>query len=124
VAIQNIGLITSHGFVSFNANRWFADWRSTGTDIIREKRPDLHAWVTSQSWGKMDADFINVIHGNIYVAKNNGIIPRATIQRTAKWVGGDPNPGKAIGVDEGNMTVEPGCYFYKQVSRAVSQGWL
>jgi hypothetical protein len=122
-AMKNLGLITSHGFVSFGANRWFADWRSAGTDILREKNPKLHAWVTSQSWGKMDVDFINVIHGNIYSAKNNGIIPWAAIQRPAKWVGGDPNPGKAIGVDEqGNFTVEPGYYYYKQVSRAGQPG--
>lgn len=122
-AMKNLGLITSHGFVSFNPNRWFADWRSTGTDILREKNPRLHAWVTSQSWGKMDADFINVIRNNIYVAKTNGIIPWAAIQRPAKWVGGDPNPGKAIGIDEqGNFTVEPGYYYYKQVSRAGQPG--
>jgi hypothetical protein len=73
----------------------------------------------------MDADFINVIRGNIYVAKANGIIPWAAIQRPAKWVGGDPNPGKAIGIDEqGNFTVEPGYYYYKQVSGAGQPGML
>lgn len=122
-AVENIGLITSHGFVNFHAGRWFADWRSTGNDIIREKRPGLHSWVTSQSWGKMDVSFIQTMHGNIYVAKVNGIIPWAAIQRPAKWVGGDPNPGTAFNVrEDGSYTVEPGYYYFKQVSRAGQPG--
>src|SRR5690606_10825460 len=117
-------LITSHGFVSTGKpGRWFADWRSTGNDILREKNPSLHSWVTSQSWSTMDVDFINVIRGNIYVAKVNGIIPWAAVQRPAKWVGGDPNPGTAVTVDEsGNYTVQPGYYYFKQVSRAGQPG--
>jgi O-glycosyl hydrolase len=123
-AVKGLGLITSHGFVSFERkNRWFADWRSTGNDILREKNPNLHSWVTSQSWGTMDADFINVIRGNIYNVKVNGIIPWAAIQRPAKWVGGDPNPGTAINVNEqGEYKVQPGYYYYKQVSRAGQPG--
>lgn len=122
-AVRGLGLITSHGFVGFGPSRWFADWRSTGNDILRERKPGLHSWVTSQSWGKMDADFINVIRGNIYVAKVNGIIPWAAVQRPAKWVGGDPNPGTAINVSEdGEFTVQPGYYYYKQVSRAGQSG--
>lgn len=123
-AMKGLGLITSHGFVAMaKPTRWFADWRSTGNDILREKNPKLHSWVTSQSWGTMDADFINVIRGNIYVAKVNGIIPWAAIQRPAKWVGGDPNPGTAINVNEkGDYTVEPGYYYFKQVSRAGQPG--
>jgi hypothetical protein len=122
-AITNIGLITSHGFVNLSAGRWFADWRSTGNDIIREKRPGLHSWVTSQSWGKMDVNFINTIYGNIYIAKVNGVIPWATIQCPTKWVGGDPNPGNAFNVrEDGSYTVESGYHFYKQVSRAGQPG--
>jgi hypothetical protein len=122
-AVKGLGLITSHGFVNFAANRWFADWRSTGTDLLREKKPGLHAWVTSQSWGKMDVDFVNIIRGNIYVAKVNGIIPWAAVQRPEKWVGRDPNPGTAFNISEsGQYTVEPGYYFYKQVSRAGQPG--
>ena len=53
----------------------------------------------------------------------NSIIPWATIQRSSKWVGGDPNPGTAIRVDdEGGYTVERGYYFYKQVCRAGQPG--
>jgi O-glycosyl hydrolase len=123
-AMKGLGLITSHGFVNMiKPGRWFADWRGTGNEMLREKNPKLHSWVTSQSWGAMDVDFINVIRGNIYVAGVNGIIPWAAVQRPAKWVGGDPNPGTAFNIAEsGEFTVQPGYYFFKQVSRAGQPG--
>ncbi len=121
-AMKNLGLITSHGFVGFNRNRWFGDWRSLGVDILREKNPNLHAWVTSQSWSKMDAFFVHQLRGNIYSTKCNGIIPWACVQ-TASWTGGDPNPGTAFFVnDRGGYEVKPGYYFYKQASRAGQPG--
>ncbi|MBN2391234.1 MAG: hypothetical protein JXR84_10940 [Anaerolineae bacterium] len=123
-AIASLGLITSHGFRGNpNPSRWYGDWRSLGTDILRAKRPDLHAWVTSTSWAKMDAVFVNEIYNNIYCAKVNAIIPWACIQRPGKWVGGDPNPGCAFRVyDDGHYEVMPGYYFFKQVSRAGQPG--
>lgn len=122
-ALRNLGLITSHGFVGFGRNRWFGDWRSLGIDTLRAKRPELHAWVTSQSWSKMDAWFVRELRGNVYAAKCNGIIPWAAVQRPARWVGGDPNPGTAFEVDErGTFSVKPGYYFYKQVCRAGQPG--
>jgi hypothetical protein len=122
-AIQNLGLITSHGFYGTNP-RWYGDWRSAGIDTIRAKRPDLHAWVTSTSWSKMDALFIWEMHNNIYSAKVNAIIPWAAVQWSGKWVGGDPNPGTAFRVvpEGGTYTVEPGYYYYKQVCRAGQPG--
>lgn len=122
VAMKNLGLITSHGFVGFGQNRWFGDWRSLGVDILRERNPKLHAWVTSQSWGKMDAFFVHQLRGNIYSTKCNGIIPWACVQ-TLSWVGGDPNPGTAFFVnDAGDYEVKPGYHFYKQISRAGQPG--
>ncbi len=122
-ALKGLGLITSHGFVGFGRNRWFADWRSAGTDMLRAKRPELHAWVTSQSWSKMDAWMVHEMRNNIYVAKVNAIIPWAAVQRPAKWVGGDPNPGSAFSIDEsGHLTVRPGYYYYKQIARAGQPG--
>jgi len=123
-AVAGLGLITSHGFRgSPQPGRWYGDWRSLGTDILRAKRPALHAWVTSTSWAKMDAVFVNEIYNNIYCAKVNAIIPWACIQRPGKWVGGDPNPGCAFRVyDDGHYEVMPGYYFYKQVSRAGQPG--
>ena len=122
-AVENLGLITSHGFKGAPRGRWYGDWRSLGIDIIRERRPGLHAWVTSTSWSAMDVWFINEIRNNIYCAKVNGIIPWACIQRPGKWVGGDPNPGTAFRVyDDGHYEVMPGYYFFKQVSRVGQAG--
>ena len=91
--------------------------------MLRQRREELHAWVTSTSWSAMNVDFVKEIHGNIYTSKVNGIIPWAGIQRPPHWVGGDPNPGSAIRVNEdGSYEVAKGYYFYKQVSRAGQAG--
>lgn len=122
-AMKNIGLITSHGFYVGNYGRWFGEHTSLGTDLLREQRPELKAWVTSTSWSQMDTKNIKEFHGNIYTAKVNGIIPWAGIQRPAQWVGGDPNPGSAFTVHEdGTVEVRRGYYFYKQLSRAGQPG--
>jgi hypothetical protein len=121
-ASEHLGLITSHGFYGTNP-RWYGDWRSVGIDTIRAKRPDVHAWVTSTSWSKMDPYFVWEIHNNIYSAKVNAIIPWAAVQQTGKWVGGDPNPGTAFRVDgKGGYTIEAGYYYFKQVCRAGQAG--
>lgn len=123
-ALGNLGLITSHGFyVGGYDNRWYGSHTSRGISYLRSLRPELHAWVTSTSWSKMDAKFIKEIWGNIYEAQVNGIIPWAGIQRPPLWIGGDPNPGCAIKVSEdGSYEIQPGYYFYKQVSRAGQPG--
>jgi hypothetical protein len=122
-AIKEIDLITSHGFYGGNYGRWFGEHKSAGIDRLRAARPDLHAWVTSTSWSKMDAFNIKEMHGNIYTSKVNAIIPWAGIQRPPHWVGGDPNPGSAFTVsEEGEYKVRPGYYFYKQITRAGQPG--
>jgi hypothetical protein len=122
-ALRAMALITSHGFYVGNYGRWFGEHKSAGIDKLRAKRPELHAWVTSTSWSKMDATNIKEHHGNIYTAKVNGIIPWAGIQRPATWVGGDPNPGSAFTVrEDGTWEVRRGYYMYKQVSRAGQPG--
>jgi O-glycosyl hydrolase len=122
-ALANLGLVTSHGFYGGNYGRWFGEHRSVGIDLLRDKRPELHAWVTSTSWSKMDADNIKEMHGNIYTAKVNGIIPWACIQRPAQWVGGDPNPGTAFRVaEDGTYEVLRGYYYYKLLTRAGQPG--
>jgi hypothetical protein len=118
-ALKQLGLITSHGFYGGNYGRWFGEHKSSGIDRFCAERPELHAWVTSTSWSKMDAFNIKEMHGNIYTAKVNAIIPWAGIQRPLHWVGGDPNPGSAFTVSEkGEYKVRPGYYFYKQITRA------
>ncbi|MCL6613680.1 MAG: hypothetical protein K6U03_03495 [Firmicutes bacterium] len=122
-ALEKLGLITSHSFYSGTYGRWYGDHRSLGNDIIREKRPGIHSWVTSTSWSKMDAKFIYEIRGNIYSAKVNAVTPWACMQVPSRWVGGDPNPGTAIRVyEDGTYALKPGYYFYKQVSRAGQPG--
>jgi hypothetical protein len=122
-ALRKMGIITSHGFYNGAYGRWFGEHKSAGIDKLRAKCPDLHAWVTSTSWSKMDASNIKEHHGNIYTAKVNGIIPWAGIQRPAKWVGGDPNPGSAFTVHEdGSWEVRRGYFMYKQVTRAGQPG--
>ena len=76
LALRQLGLITSHGFYAGTYGRWFGEHKSAGIDKLREKRPELHAWVTSTSWSKMDAANIKEHHGNIYTAKVNGIIAK------------------------------------------------
>ncbi len=122
-AIQNLGLITCHGFHKSPFSEWFGEQRSAGTDILRAQRPDLHAWTTSGSFLDMSCHFVREIHGNIYTAKVNGYIPWAGIQRPAHWLGAEWNPGTAIRVHEdSSYTVERGYYYYKQVSRAGQPG--
>lgn len=115
-ALSNLGLVTSHGF----GNQ--ADITGMGIDLLRLKKPELRSWTTSMSWGQMDVNFLERIRQNIYDARVNAVIPWACIQ-TDTWVGGDPNPGTAFRVDgRGGYTVEPGYYFFKQVSRAGQPG--
>jgi hypothetical protein len=122
-ALGKLGLITSHGFYAGDYGTWFGEHKSAGIDLLRGKRPELHAWVTSTSWSQMDAKNIKEHHGNIYTAKVNGIIPWAGIQRPTQWVGGDPNPGSAFTVQEdGAYTVRAGYFMYKQVTRAGQPG--
>ncbi|MFW6289835.1 MAG: VCBS domain-containing protein, partial [Mariniphaga sp.] len=122
-AVNNLGLITTHGFYSGNYGRWFGEHNSLTNDLLRSKRPELHSWVTSTSWSNMDAKNIKEMHGNIYTSKVNGIIPWAGIQRPPHWVKGDPNPGSAFTVHEdGSYDVRKGYYFYKQITRAGQPG--
>lgn len=117
VALKNLGLITSHGFgLGPQANN------SLGTDLLRLAKPELRAWTTSMSFGKMDASFVEMVRQNIYASKVNALIPWAYIQ-TDDWTGGDPNPGTAFWVDgKGDYTIEPGYYLFKQLSRAGQPG--
>jgi hypothetical protein len=119
-AIKNIALITSHGFGEGNVIN------SQANDLLRLKRPELHAWTTSMTWGNRrmlnEYDFVNLMRRNIYDAKVNAIIPWACIQ-TNTWVGGDPNPGTAFFVNQdGTYEIKPQYYYYKQLTRAGRPG--
>jgi hypothetical protein len=115
-ALANLGLITSHGFGGQRQNN------GIGPAYLRLKRPELKSWTTSTTWGLMDTSLLENIRQNIYDVKVNAVIPWATIQ-TNTWVGGDPNPGTAFRVDgKGGYTIEPGYYYFKQVSRIGQPG--
>lgn len=122
-AVADLGLITSHGFYAPVWNHWYGDWRSVGIDVLRARKPALHAWVTSTSWAKMDVEFINEIRNNIYSAGVNAVIPWAGVQVRGKWVGGDPNPGTAFLVHpDGHYEILPGYAYYKQVCQVGQPG--
>lgn len=115
-AMNALGIITSHGFSRPIPGAEYFDSRPTGVDLLRSRRPELPAWVTSTSWSQMDPQFVFEIFNHIYMTKVNGIIPWAGIQVPSRWVGGDPNPGAAIHVSEdGTFRVLKGYHYYKQV---------
>lgn len=123
-AMDNLGLLTTHGFINGNMEKLsYGTANSLTTELIRKKKPDLHAWVTSFSWGKMGTDFVRMVHENIYSAKVNAVIPWAGIQNPSQWIEGDPNPGCAIQVnDDGTYKIRKGYYFYKQLTQAGHRG--
>jgi hypothetical protein len=121
-AVRSLGLITSHGFTG-GRDYWYGTHNPKGVELLRLARPELHAWTTSMTWGKMDVAFLDDIRGQIYNVRVNAAIPWAAVQ-TSGWVGGDPNPGTALRVDPaaGAFQVMPGYWLYKQVSRAGQPG--
>lgn len=124
-ALRGLALVTSHSFANYKdlESIYYGDWRSNGVDLLRSAKPHLHAWVTSMSWGGMDAVFVENVRRNIYLAKVNAVIPWAIIQRRSQWVGGDPDPKSAFHVkDDGQLLVLPGYYYYKQLTRAGQPG--
>jgi hypothetical protein len=122
-ALNSIALITSHGFMGLGYGRWHSMHVSTANDIFRDKRPDLHSWVTSTSWARMDAVFVRQLFSNIYFSRSNAIIPWAGIQRLSHWWGGNPNAGSAIVVKEDSTyELRRGYYYYKQATRAGQPG--
>lgn len=128
-ALNSMSLITSHGFYvgDITAAHWYAPHSNVGIELLRGSKDDLHSWVTSTAWqikgNVMSEAFIKEIHGSIYEAKVNGIIPWGGIQTASQWNKPDPNPGCAIRVfDDGTWEIEKGYYYYKQVSRAGQPG--
>jgi O-glycosyl hydrolase len=122
-ALEALGLIVSHGFYSAGMQRWSADHRSAGVDLLRDLRPELHAWTTSTGWGREFLSMIWEIEQSIYAAKLNAYIPWAGVQRQALWKGGDPNPQTAILVcEDGTYRVQKEYHVYKHACRAGQPG--
>ncbi len=123
-ALGNLGILTTHGFINGDPGKLsYGTANDLTTGLLRQKRPGLHAWVTSFSWGNMGVHFVRMVHENIYSARVNAIIPWAGIQNPSQWTGGDPNPGNAFTVhDDGTYEVMKGYYTYKQLTRAGRRG--
>jgi hypothetical protein len=122
-AMQNLGLITSHGFGQ--------DFSSEGIDMLRRKNPDLHAWSTSYSWGAMTLnDVVEHARRLIYETKNNGLIPWATIHNNYEsdklsppgTVRRSSNANSPIKTNDGQVEVNKAYYLFKQISRAGQPG--
>ncbi|MGK7393570.1 MAG: sugar-binding protein, partial [Candidatus Cyclobacteriaceae bacterium M3_2C_046] len=122
-ALNNLGLITSHGFYNGTFWRLFSGTTNHGTWLLQRLRPELHAWTTSMSWMDSKIDFANLIYYHIYLARVNAIIPWAFIQRPMLWEKGDPNPGNAFTVfEDSTFATTRGYYFYKQMTQAGQPG--
>jgi O-glycosyl hydrolase len=133
-ALADLGLITSHGFYGGAVGSWSGDFRSFGIDLLRQKRPELHAWTTSISWRNADVETMMMYRDAIYAAKTNALLPWAFVQRHTLWPGGDPNPKTAITVsEESTFQVQNASWLYRQlciagrpgthVCRTVSDDW-
>lgn len=117
-ALNALSLITSHSFGG-------PDWAiPDGVRFLRTRKPELHAWVTSSSWGRNDMYMPEQIVLNINHVKVNAYIPWALVQTPTQWLDGvDPNPAPPIRVSEnGTYEVTSVYYFYKQFTRAGKPG--
>lgn len=123
-ALDNLGLLTTHGFINGDYDKLsYAVANGLTTRLLRSEKPDLHAWITSMSWGERKTKLIKMIHEHIYTAGVNTVIPWAGIQNSSSWIGGDPNPGTAIAVhDDGTNELTAAYYLYKQLTRAGHKG--
>ncbi len=123
-ALKSIDLITSHGFGLGNTfGRAYANTDNQGSRAIKEHRPDMHTWITSMSWGKMDTRFAIEMYEHIYSNNVNAIIPWAFIQRYSHWYDKNFHPGLAIHVKEDStIAIKKGYYMFKQFTRAGRQG--
>lgn len=127
-ALKSLGLITSHSFTVIDQPNsiFYGDFRSVGQDLIREKKPEIHTWVTSRPWGK-GPQFIDNISRDIYECKANGLIPWALVSGAGQWLTSkgftDGSMEVAFLINrDGSLEILDGYYYYKQVSRAGQPG--
>lgn len=76
LALKAVSLLTSNANLSGNSN----DFCSTGIDLIHEKRPDLHAWVTADELRNIRPGSISALYKLIYRTKVNSVILSTTIK--------------------------------------------
>jgi O-glycosyl hydrolase len=119
-ALRGLGLLTTHGFINGDMRKLsYATVQGLTTDLVREARPELHAWVTSMAWGEMDTVFVRMVQENIVAARANAVIPWSGVNHGPSWIGGDPTGGTAIRVHAaGRYELTRGYFFYKQLTTA------
>ena len=121
-ALRDLALITSHGF-----NKQYI---SDGIDLLRAKRPELHAWTTSYTWGDMSLDLVEEARRLIYDVKCNGLIPWATVHHDLESDQLSPpatmrvsgNANSPIKTNNGQVELTKAYYHFKQISRAGQPG--
>ncbi len=117
-ALANLSLITSHGFNQ--------KYDSRGIDLLREAKPELHAWTTSYTWGDMSLDIVEDARRHIYETKVNGLMPWATVHNDYESDKLSPpatfrvsgNANSPIKTNNGVVTVTKCYYHFKQMTRA------
>ena len=70
LALNAVSLLTSNANLYGNSN----DFCSAGIDLIHERRPDLHAWVTVDELRKIGPGSIGDLYKLIYRTKVNAVI--------------------------------------------------
>lgn len=124
-AMASLGLITSHGF-DYGGNQF--DDRAIR--LLRQQRPELHAWTTSCTWGTMSLDIVEQARGYLYLAANNALIPWATVHNRYESDKLSPpagfrisgNANSPIMTHHGVLETTKAYYFYKQLTRAGRPG--
>ncbi len=123
-ALNALSLLTTHGFVNGDFTKMsYGAINSSTVALLRAKKPDLKTWITSYSWGAMDATFVKVAHEHIYHAGVNALIPWAGMQNPSTYTSTSSNLGNAITVHEdGSFEYTTGYYLYKQLTQAGRRG--
>jgi O-glycosyl hydrolase len=118
-ALESLGLITSNGFPSQVIGKYCGDWRSVGIDVLRELKPDLHAWVTSMGTIRNDPEFIWELHNQIYGSKVNAVISGNSTHNMNKGT----NSISMISIkNDGSFEINPSYYSFKAISIAGQPG--
>ena len=117
-ALDSLGLLTSNGNTPANGDCF--DWRSAAVDLIREQRPDVHAWVTSMGPASDNIELVWKIRNYIYGSKVNAII--SNIGEDNFFEGKSGTGTGIIGNHNGTYTLQPRYYYLKPVYRAGQPG--
>jgi O-glycosyl hydrolase len=117
-ALDALSLISCHSFGSAGPGG------AAGIRYIKRYKPDIHAWVTSSSWGNNDLHMPEQIAININNIKANAYIPWAIVQTPTQWyLGNDPNAAPPIRVNEnGTYEVTTTYKLYKHFTRVGKAG--